>query len=103
MTSLLTVSLQQFEQRQQFDVCVMRRSALALLVAAATLGGASSTQSCTSSSDCSLQGDCNVTTGVCACDPQWSGSATCDVLALLPANRSDGYNSPSGVSSWGGM
>ena len=72
------------------------------LALAATAAAASAT-SCTSSSDCSLNGDCNVTTGVCACTPQWSGSPTCDVLALLPASRSDGYHNTSGVSSWGGM
>ena len=57
--------------------------------------------SCVTSSDCSLNGDC--VAGACVCDPWWSGSAACDVLALLPAERDEGYRNASGVTSWGGM
>ena len=61
-----------------------------------------SAYSCTSAADCSLNGDC--VAGNCACDPWWSGSSTCDVLAILPAKKSaPGYRNSSGVSSWGGM
>lgn len=51
------------------------------------------------SSDCSLNGDC--VDGSCVCDPWWSGSATCDVLAINPANKSEGYHNAT-YASWGG-
>ena len=72
-----------------------------LLVAAAVLAAASSASAgCSSASDCSLNGDC--VNATCACDPQWSGSPTCDVLSLRPAVIGEGYRNAS-ASSWGGM
>jgi hypothetical protein len=71
---------------------------LLLLLSSASAGAPGS---CSSSSDCSLNGDCLNST--CLCDPWWSGSPACDVLSLLPANKSQGYHNASGVTSWGGM
>jgi hypothetical protein len=56
---------------------------------------------CSVTGDCSLNGDC--VAGVCACDSAWSGSPSCDVISILPANKSEGYHNSSGISSWGGM
>lgn len=36
------------------------------------------------------------------CDPWWAGSASCDVLAIAPANKSEGYHNAT-FASWGGM
>lgn len=37
---------------------------------------------CSTSLDCSLNGDC--VDSVCVCDPAWSGSEDCAVLAVQP-------------------
>ena len=58
-------------------------------------------QQCNTTEDCSLNGDC--VNNKCICDPWWSGSPNCDVLALLPASKTDGYHNSSGIASWGGM
>jgi hypothetical protein len=55
---------------------------------------------CSTTSDCSLNGDC--ISGSCVCDPWWSGSASCDVLAITSANKSLGYRNAT-YASWGGM
>lgn len=60
-----------------------------------------SANSCTSAADCSLNGDC--ISNACVCDPWWSGSPQCDVLALLPTDKNTGYHNSSVKSSWGGM
>ena len=56
---------------------------------------------CVDASSCSLNGDC--VAGACVCDPWWAGSPACDVLAIQPARKTDGYRNASGVMSWGGM
>jgi hypothetical protein len=83
------------------------RSAAALLALAAAAAPAavwrpppSPPGACATADDCSLNGDC--VNATCACDPQWSGSAACDVLALLPADKASGYHNAS-AASWGGM
>lgn len=60
---------------------------------------ASSYQSCTSDEDCSLNGVCGKT-GVCKCDPAWTGD-DCGALDIRPAKRPSGYNlTAEGTSSW---
>ena len=51
--------------------------------------------------DCSLNGDC--VNGACVCDAAWSGSPSCDVLSLLPANKLGGYHNSTNQSTWGGL
>lgn len=69
-----------------------------VLVAAAWLQVSLAT-ACATPTDCSLNGDC--VDGLCVCDPWWAGSAACDVLAITPANKSDGYHNAT-FATWGG-
>ena len=59
--------------------------------------------SCTTDLDCSLNGDC--VKGACICDPAWSASPQCDVLALKRQPRNNGtflgYKNQT-AASWGG-
>jgi hypothetical protein len=52
--------------------------------------------------DCALNGDC--VGGKCVCDPAWSGSAQCDVMAFEPLDKQNmpGYYNHT-ESSWGGF
>lgn len=58
---------------------------------------------CASDEDCSLNGLC--VSGVCACDPAWTGDR-CSVLSFMPAEPNTGYwlggDPQMNHSSWGG-
>ena len=74
-------------------------AAVAVLAFAASDGGG-----CSNDVDCSLNGRC--VAGVCRCEAAWKGDS-CEVLSLLPADLSKGYDSPHAAkpgksSSWGG-
>jgi hypothetical protein len=43
--------------------------------------------SCSSMMDCSLNGDC--VGSKCVCDPAWSGSEKCDVMAFEPLDKNN--------------
>jgi hypothetical protein len=61
----------------------------------------SGTSGCETSNDCSLNGDC--ISQVCICDTAWSGSPTCDVLAIELTDRlAPGLWIPN-ITTWGGM
>jgi hypothetical protein len=72
----------------------MRKSVFASVLAVSYAAGAP----CNTAADCSLNGDC--VQNVCVCDAAWNGSATCDVLSILPADKATGYHTS--ASSWGG-
>ena len=75
--------------------------------AASLLPGAraAAVEPCADDLGCSLNGAC--TSGACECDRGWLG-VSCELLDLLPADLSDGYNHLLGhendnesTSSWG--
>ena len=55
--------------------------------------------SCESMLDCWGNGDC--VQGQCVCDPAWSGSPVCNVMAFQPAPEAGAYHN-STEASWGG-
>jgi hypothetical protein len=61
---------------------------------------------CTDALSCGLNGECDTATGICACEPPWTGP-TCSVLDLLPTLPGSGlhvFDRVSGLptSTWGG-
>lgn len=55
---------------------------------------------CATAMECSLNGDC--IDGVCSCDPMWTGSPECSVVAFEPLAAASGYANAT-YSSWGGL
>lgn len=73
-------------------------SAVALAVAAAA---SPSADTCTSAFEgCHLNGDC--VKGRCVCDPWWSGTPDCSVMAFEPQDKDTGYFNHT-ETSWGGL
>jgi len=54
---------------------------------------------CSSALNCSLNGLC--TSGICVCDPPWSGSA-CEKMNFKPVTFPQGYGMQPNCTTWGG-
>jgi hypothetical protein len=79
----------------------MAAYAVALTVLLSATAAAPPPPGCVIDLDCSLNGVCS--SGLCACDPGWGGSA-CELLVLgaAPAGGAYGYGAPFATTSWGG-
>jgi hypothetical protein len=69
-----------------------------LLIAAVAASLTKQPNACQIGLDCELNGDC--VSGTCVCDAAWTGK-NCEILALKPAPKANGYK-VAGESSWGG-
>eukprot|EP01052_Picozoa_sp_SAG31_P028323 SAG31_NODE_2724_length_5187_cov_2.096895_5_plen_472_part_00 len=81
------------------------RSLLLRLAPAGSAGSGQPRGQCTDAHDCALNGRC--VRGKCVCEPAWSASADCTLLAFVPGRRAAGYRQLSplvstNATSWGG-